>query len=254
VKPILEEKAWTLFIKRLGHDITLCPEVEQIAKSITKECDGLPLGIITMAGAMKGVDDINEWRNALEDLRQLRVRQDDMEEDVFPREDLIAYLIDEGVIKRQSRVAEVHKGHSMLNKLENVSLLESATRYGDRSCVPMHDLIRDMAIQLQQENSQAMVKSGAQLNELPDTEEWTENLVRVSLIQNQIEEIPSSYSPRCPSLSTLLSCTNKYLKFIAESFFKKLHGLKVLDLSCTLRICLILSFDLVSLCIVAHCL
>jgi disease resistance protein RPS2 len=164
--------------------------VEQIAKSITKECDGLPLGIITMAGAMKGVDDINEWRNALEDLRQLRVRQDDMEEDVFPREDLIAYLIDEGVIKRQSRVAEVHKGHSMLNKLENVSLLESATRYGDRSCVPMHDLIRDMAIQLQQENSQAMVKSGAQLNELPDTEEWTENLVRVSLIQNQIEEIP----------------------------------------------------------------
>jgi disease resistance protein RPS2 len=164
--------------------------VEQIAKSITKECDGLPLGIITMAGAMKGVDDINEWRNALEDLRQSRVRQDDMEEDVFPREDLIAYLIDEGVIKRQSRVAEVYKSHSMLNKLENVSLLESATRYGDRSCVPMHDLIRDMAIQLQQENSQAMVKSGAQLNELPDTEEWTENLVRVSLIQNQIEEIP----------------------------------------------------------------
>jgi len=54
----------------------------------------------------------------------------------------------------------------------------------------IHDLIRDMAIQLQQENSQGMVKSGAQLNELPDTEEWTENLVRVSLIQNQIEEIP----------------------------------------------------------------
>ena len=57
--------------------------MEQIAKSITKECDGLPLGIITMAGNMKGVDDIREWRDALEDLRQSRVRQDDMEEEVF---------------------------------------------------------------------------------------------------------------------------------------------------------------------------
>jgi len=177
VKPISEEKAWTLFIKSLGHDITLCLEVEQIAKPITKECDGLPLGII-MAGAMKGVDAINEWRNALEDLRQSRVREDDMEEDVFPIEDLIAYLIDEGVIKRQSRVAEVYKGHSMLNRLK------SATRYGDCSCVAMHDLIWDMVIQLQQENSKGMVKTGAQLNELPDSEEWTENLVRVLLIQN----------------------------------------------------------------------
>lgn len=48
---------------------------------------------------------------------------------VIPKDDLIAYLIDEGVIKRQSRVAEVYKGHAMLNKLENVSLLESAPRY-----------------------------------------------------------------------------------------------------------------------------
>jgi disease resistance protein RPS2 len=57
VKPISEEEAWTLFTERLGHDISLSLEVEQIAKSITKECDGLPLGIITMAGTMKGVDD-----------------------------------------------------------------------------------------------------------------------------------------------------------------------------------------------------
>jgi disease resistance protein RPS2 len=60
VKPVSEEEAWTLFIERLGHVIAFSPEVEQTAKSITKECDGLPLGIITMAGTMKGVDDIHE--------------------------------------------------------------------------------------------------------------------------------------------------------------------------------------------------
>jgi disease resistance protein RPS2 len=78
-----------------------------------------------------------------------------------------------------------------------------------------------------------MVKAGAQLKELPDAEEWTENLTMVSLMRNEIEEIPSSYSPRCPFLSTLLLCKNRWLRFIADSFFKQLHGLKVLDLSWT---------------------
>ena len=55
----------------------------------------------------------------------------------------------------------------------------------------------------------------------------------VSLMRNKIEEIPFSYSPRCPFLSTLLLCQNRWLRFIADSFFKQLHGLKVLDLSFT---------------------
>ncbi|XP_034891448.1 probable disease resistance protein At1g61300 [Populus alba] len=261
VSPILEEEAWTLFIERLGHQMALSPEVEQIAKSITKECAGLPLGIITMAGTMKGFEDIHEWSNALEDLRESRVRKDDMEPDVFHilrysynhlseavvqqcflycalfpedfeilREDLIAYLIDEGVIKGlKSREAEFDKGHSMLNKLESAYLLEGEI-YGGRRYVNMHDLIRDMAIQIQLENSQGMVKAGARLRELPDAEEWTENLTRVSLMNNQIKEIPYNHSPSCPSLSTLLLRGNSKLQFIADSFFEQLRGLKVLDL------------------------
>jgi disease resistance protein RPS2 len=121
----------------------------------------------------------------------------------------------------------------MLNKLENVCLLERFIYDNGVRAVKMHDLIRDMAIQIQQENSQGMVKAGAQIRELPAAEEWTENFTRVSLIENQIEEIPSSHSPRCPTLSTLLLCLNQGLRFIADSFFKHLLGLKVLDLSYT---------------------
>jgi disease resistance protein RPS2 len=261
VEPISKEEAWALFIERLGHDTTLSPEVEQIAKSVARECAGLPLGIITMAATMRGVVDVREWRNALEELKESKVRKDDMEPDVFyilrfsynhlsdselqqsflycalfpedfkiRREDLIAYLIDEGVIKGlKSREAEFNKGHSILNKLERVCLLESA----EEGYVKMHDLIRDMAIQILQENSQGMVKAGAQLRELPGEEEWTEHLMRVSLMHNQIKEIPSSHSPRCPSLSTLLLRGNSKLQFIADSFFEQLCGLKVLDLSRT---------------------
>jgi disease resistance protein RPS2 len=78
-----------------------------------------------------------------------------------------------------------------------------------------------------------MVKAGARLREVPGAEEWTENLTRVSLMLNQIEEIPSTHSPRCPSLSTLLLCDNSKLQFIADLFFEQLHELKVLDLSRT---------------------
>nr|ABF81424.1 NBS-LRR type disease resistance protein [Populus trichocarpa] len=265
VEPLSMEEAWALFTKILGR---IPSEVEEIAKSMARECAGLPLGIKTMAGTMRGVDDICEWRNALEELKQSRVRLEDMDEEVFqilrfsymhlkesalqqcflhcalfpedfmiPREDLIAYLIDEGVIKGLTRrEAEFDKGHTMLNKLESACLLEDAKLYSGRRCVravKMHDLIRDMAIQILQENSQGMVKAGAQLRELPGAEEWTENLTRVSLMQNQIKEIPFSHSPRCPSLSTLLLCRNPKLQFIADSFFEQLHGLKVLDLSYT---------------------
>ncbi|PNS94248.2 hypothetical protein POPTR_018G145578v4 [Populus trichocarpa] len=262
VEPLSMEEAWALFMKVLG---CIPPEVEEIAKSVASECAGLPLGIITMAGTMRGVDDRCEWRNALEDLKQSRIRKDDMEPEVFHvlrfsymhlkesalqqcflycalfpedveilREDLIAYLIDEGVIKGlKSREAEFNKGHSMLNKLERACLLEGAKiGYDDDRYVKMHDLVRDMAIQILEDNSQGMVKAGAQLIELSGAEEWTENLTRVSLMNNQIEEIPSRHSPKCPNLSTLLLCGNP-LVLIADSFFEQLHGLKVLDLSST---------------------
>uniref|UniRef100_A0A6N2KAG6 Uncharacterized protein n=1 Tax=Salix viminalis TaxID=40686 RepID=A0A6N2KAG6_SALVM len=267
VYPLSNKEAWTLFMEVLGHDRPLSPQVEQLARDITRECDGLPLGIKTIAGTMKAVDDMQEWSDALEDLKQSKVPQDKVEEEVFQllrfsynhlsdealqecflycalfpedflirRENLIDYLIDEGVVKRQkSREAEINKGHTMLNKLERACLLERL-RGGDY--VRMHDLIRDMAIQILEENSRAIVKAGAQLKELPDAEEWSEKLKRVSLMHNQIKEICSRHSPRCLNLSTLFLCENRQLGFIANSFFKQLHGLKVLDLSRTNIECL----------------
>ncbi|KAG5223988.1 disease resistance protein [Salix suchowensis] len=261
VKSLSEGEAWTLFMEKLGHDIAISLEIEGIAKDIARECAGLPLGIITIASSLRGVNDLPEWRTTLIKLRELKFRDMDKkvfkvlrvsydrlddgltlkqcllycalfpEDDMIKREQLIGYLIDEGIIKgRRRRQDAFDEGHTMLNRLQYVCLLESF----DGENVKMHDLIRDMAIQILQENSQIIVKSGAQLVELPDAEEWTENLTRVSLMKNQIKEIPSSYSPMCPNLSTLLLCQNHQLVSIADSFFKQLYGLKVLDLSHTL--------------------
>jgi len=57
---------------------------------------------------------------------------------VIPKDDLIAYLIDEGVVKNQeSRKDEFYEGYSLLNRLEDVRLLESID---DDSAIKMHDL------------------------------------------------------------------------------------------------------------------
>jgi len=260
LQPISEREAWTLFIERLGHDKELSPEVKQIAVKVVRECAGLPLGIITMAGSMRGVEEPHEWRNALKKLKESKCRE--MEDGVFrllrfsydqlndlalqqcllycaffpedhviKRKELIRYLIDEGIIEEmRSRQAAFDEGHTMLDKLEKVCLLERAG-YGDRRCVKMHDLIRDMAHQILQTNSPVMV--GDFRGGLPDVDMWKENLARVYLKGCYFKEILSSHSPRCPNLSTLLLCDNKGLRFIADSFFTHLHGLKVLDLSRT---------------------
>ncbi|KAF2321191.1 hypothetical protein GH714_035258 [Hevea brasiliensis] len=55
----------------------------EIAKSIASECAGLPLGIITIAASMRGADDICEWRNALRELQESKVREGEMENEVF---------------------------------------------------------------------------------------------------------------------------------------------------------------------------
>jgi hypothetical protein len=258
VQPISEEEAWTLFIERLGDDIALSSEVKRIAVDIVRECAGLPLGIITMARSMRGVDDPYEWTDTLKKLKESKCRE--MEDEVFQllrfsydqlndlalqqcllycalypedheieREELIGYLIDEGIIEeRRSRQAAFDEGHMMLNKLEKVCLLE---RVGYRRYVKMHVLIRGMAHQILLTNSPVMV--GDFRGGLPDMDMWKENLVRVSLKHCYFKEILSSHSPRCPNLSTLLLCDNEGLQFITGSFFTQLHGLKVLDLSRT---------------------
>lgn len=260
VEPLSEKESWDLFKEKIGEAVSV--EVKPIAKSIVRECAGLPLGIITVAGSMKGVNDVYEWRNALRELEESIVWQVDMESEVFRilkfsynrlidsalqqgflycalypedhkvrRAELIEYLIVEGVIGGGSREAEFDMGHTILNRLEKVCLLEGVVERGDR-CVKMHDLVRDMAIHIMKVDPRVMVKAGKQLFEVPDWRNWAEDLVRISLMYNHIREIPSGYSPRCPQLSTLLLRGNN-LRSIADSFFNQLHGLKVLDLSYT---------------------
>ncbi|KAJ0007079.1 hypothetical protein Pint_30377 [Pistacia integerrima] len=103
----------------------------------------------------------------------------------------------------------------------------------DGRCVKMHDLIREMALYITSMSPLFMVKAGEKLQELPREQEWKQNLEKASLMRNEISEIPPNISSDCQALSTLLLQENVYLKNIPESFFVRMQGLKILNLSYT---------------------
>ena len=264
VQLLSENETWNLFLEKVGRDL-VAPEIETIAKDIAKECGRLPLAIITIARSMKGVVDHCEWRNALEELRVSTSGLNDMgkvyeqlkfsyihlqderlrhcllycalypEDFLIGRKELIEHLIAGGVIEgMKNKRAEFDKGHAMLNKLENSCLLESvAEQNKDMKWVKMHDLIRDMALQITSTSPQFLVEAGVCLRNFPNIEKWAENLEKVSLMHNYISEVPSNLSPKCHRLSTLLLSSNHTLTLIPNSFFVHMHALQVLDLSDT---------------------
>ncbi|XP_057795707.1 probable disease resistance protein At4g27220 [Salvia miltiorrhiza] len=268
VKKLGKDEAWKLFNETLGNEIALGPQVEEIAKSVAKLCDGLPLGIISVAGSMRGETSIHTWTNALAELKECVVGQDGEGEDevfkvlkysfdqlnrthqslrnefntlqlcflycsLYPedyqilKEDLVRKFICEGLMdQRKSRRGQIHQGHSILDKLVNVCLLESGVIFEEY--VKMHDLVRGMALKICE--GKYMVRAGKySLIEIPDEHEWTNGLEKVSLMMSGIKRIRDGISPNCPNLSTLILC-GSLLDTIPDSFFSKMQRLSSLDL------------------------
>ncbi|KAM3215954.1 hypothetical protein P3L10_025394 [Capsicum annuum] len=253
VKTLSTDDAWELFRKGLGFETQLSPDIESVAKSMAERCDGLPLGLITLAGSMRGVTDIREWRNALNEFPE------DMENDVFKvlkysydrlrdttmqecflycalypedcaivRDELIGRFMMEGLVKGNSREEEFNHGHTILNKLVKLCLLEATDNWGVEA-VRMHDLLREMALRITNDKPRYMVRAGIGPQVLEE-QDWVFNLERVSLYRSWIKRIPEGMAPNCPTLSTLI-LSRCDLTMIPGSFFQYMNNLQVLDLS-----------------------
>lgn len=70
------------------------------------------------------------------------------------------------------------------------------------------------------------------MKEIPNEEEWANDLEKMSLMRNGVRQIPFGVSPSCSKLTTLL-LNNNPLEFIQDSFFLKMCCLYILDLSGT---------------------
>ncbi|KAG4122948.1 hypothetical protein ERO13_D11G298400v2 [Gossypium hirsutum] len=260
------EEAMDLFLSKVGLDILADPTLESFLKIVVRECDGLPLAIVTLAGCMRGVTDPHVWENAIDELRGYIRNIHDVEDKVYGclkfsydhlkqrdqecflycalypedyaiiKEELIEHWLIEGLIdEMESRKSMESSGYSILQNLEENCLLERAERdsYNSRfiykKTAHMHDVVRDMALHITRKKF--MVKARMQLKELPKEEEWSEDLEKVSLMHNFISTIPQTIKfPKFPKLTTMLLSHNS-LKEIPESFFHHFPNLMILDLS-----------------------
>ncbi|XP_058105862.1 probable disease resistance protein At5g63020 [Magnolia sinica] len=258
VEVLSTEEAWELFKEILGVNAMLSLDVEQIAKLVTKECAGLPLGIITVASAMREKNDIREWRNALEELQHSTMDIEGMDDKVFRilkfsydrlksekirscflycalfledyrivDEELVNYWMGEGLMDMGDWETEVDKGHTILNGLIDVCMLVRSDNH-----VVMHDLIRDLAIGITRKSPRFVVKAGIQIRGLIGIEEFPEDADRISFMRKKIKML--SGEPNCRKLSTLLLRENPLSGNISHEFFNRMNSLRVLDLSDTL--------------------
>ncbi|GKV32523.1 hypothetical protein SLEP1_g41120 [Rubroshorea leprosula] len=221
VNPLPPEEALALFLKKVGSDVLLDGiikgDIKPSLEQMLQKCDGVPLAIVTMAESMRGKLLPRLWKSTLSKFN-CEIR----------KEELIEYWIEEGLIYKEGKTREAMnlKGHDILDKLVDNCLLE-LVKY-NKDCVSMHDLLREMALDM---SPQFLVKAGIALEKLPEEHEWSEDLLKVSLMRNYITEIPSSMPPsKCPMLTTLLLSNNE-ISTIPEAFFEHMVGLKILDLS-----------------------
>ncbi|GKV15042.1 hypothetical protein SLEP1_g25844 [Rubroshorea leprosula] len=263
VEPLLFQESLNLFLDKVGHHVLQVPNLEGILKLIVEECGGLPLAIVVIAESMRGEDDVEVWKNALNELQErvksvtgldqkmferLRFSYDRLnnseiqncflycslfpEDYSFEREGLIEGWIDEGLIDGLARRKTTYeRGHAYLNRLVKNCLLEKTVDWGGINDFKMHDVLRDMAIKSIGLEFGYMVKAGMKLTEVPDEHGWGNDLKKVSLMKNNISKIPLGLCPKCPTLSTLILSNNPNLSEIPKSFFEGMPELKVLDLS-----------------------
>ncbi|XP_047260279.1 probable disease resistance protein At4g27220, partial [Capsicum annuum] len=135
----------------------------------------------------------------------------------------------EGLVKGSSREDEFNHGHTILNKLVKLCLLEAPDYDTGYEAVRMHDLLREMALQITTDKPRYLVRAGIGSLMLEE-QDWVPNLDRVSFYQIKIKRIPDDMAPNCPTLSTLILSRCDFT-MIPGPFFQYMNNLQVLDLS-----------------------
>ncbi|KAK3200140.1 hypothetical protein Dsin_023555 [Dipteronia sinensis] len=258
VECLTDEEAWELFASKVG-DVTLQShhQIPDLARTLAKECGGLPPALVTVARGMAWKRTPQDWEGTIDLLktsahefpgmvdnvfRVLKLSYDRLNSDtirscfaycclfpqgyVFSKSELIGYWMSEGFLDDKN--GSLIDGFRKIGVLVNACLLEEV----GNDHVKMHNVTRGMAMwiktQVEKETENIFVQADCELAEMPDIGEW-QDVKRVSLMRNQIEnvtEIPTA----CPGLITLFLNGNR-LKRIGDGFFQAMQNLKVLNLS-----------------------
>ncbi|KAH7660234.1 P-loop containing nucleoside triphosphate hydrolase protein [Dioscorea alata] len=262
LKILSDEESWNLFKSRAG-DAVESPTIRKLAQKVARECAGLPLSLVVLGTALK--DKSSEtWETVLMRLKRskevdlpgvskqviqsIRLSFDFLESEaakscflhccLYPedweikKEELMHMMVGRGLLADVETLKEAQtRVDLLLDQLNACGLLLQSEYEG---LVKMHDVVRDVAIQIGAAANHAFyVRAGQGLEEWPRTiESEMQNCRQLSLMDNDIEDLPPD-PMQYPKLEMLILRHNIRLSSIPEMFFLHMGSLMVLDLSRT---------------------
>ncbi|KAG5583579.1 hypothetical protein H5410_054206 [Solanum commersonii] len=199
-----EEEAWFLFRQKVG-DFVDESSLHGIAKEVAKECKGLPLAIITVAGALKKFKTKPSWDCALKQLRSAETR-------IIPEVPTELYTplrLSYDYLKNMQEIRCL-----LLETLKDCFLL---TRGSRRKCVRMHDVVRDFALYIASEGKYIfMVSHDVDSERFPSRKSY-EQYTHMSIVANKFEELPRPVF--CPKLKLLMLKLIRHPFKLQDDFF-----------------------------------
>lgn len=256
VEPLQHGEAWDLFCRKSfsGTATKSCPpELRYVAKRLVEKCKGLPLGIVSLGSLMSTKIMLeSEWRRVynslnwelsnnpkLEDVKSILLLSfNDLsyrlkhcflyccifpEDYVIQRKRLVRLWIAEGFVEQVKGLSLEENAESYLMELVSRSMLQVVERNSDgrpQSC-KMHDLLRELALSISEEEMFCTVLTGQEATE--------ENRARRMSIQASNVEQGRAYENLCKvrTLFVFLPDMNSCSLNTVASGFKLL---KVVDL------------------------
>ncbi|PHU06060.1 hypothetical protein BC332_26882 [Capsicum chinense] len=234
------------------------PSLLHIAKDVAEECKGLPLAIVTVAGALKRKTKPS-WEDVLKQLQKsaprnipgvltnvyqpLKVSYNHLESDEARYVFLLCSLFEEDDDILIEELLRYGMGLGIFSEIENLEharnriclLLEtvkdSFLLYQDslKDCVKMHDVVRDVAIYIASEGNHIfMVSHDVNSEEFPRKDSY-EQYSHMSIVAKKIDELPRPIL--CPKLKLLmLKLCSGYPFKLQEDFFYGMGELNVLSM------------------------
>ncbi|XP_074277317.1 putative disease resistance protein At5g63020 [Silene latifolia] len=259
---LAKSQANILFNTKVGDDtLKSHPEIRNLAQTVSEECHGLPLALITIGRAMAGKKDPRLWKRAVQVLKDSPSKFQGMRDHVFqvlrfsydslndetikqcflycsifpenydiPKETLIEYWISDGLINNPYDINEArHQGNDFIEILKNACLLESNKDGVSADSIKMHAVIRDMGLWISNEDTnegdKIVVEHKTRIIDAIRIAKW-DKAEKIAVFG--ADKICNS--PTCPDLRTLV-VRDCGLTLFPSGFFLHLPALRVLDLS-----------------------
>ncbi|XP_031254079.1 probable disease resistance protein At4g27220 isoform X2 [Pistacia vera] len=260
---VLEEHEGVALLKRQACLDDDCDDLNTLATRIARECDGLPLALVTIGRYLNGEKKIEMWefvcdklkKSKLEDLYHVNSEQRGVyaslklsydylktneikfcflmcslfpEDFEIPLEDLVRIGVGLDLYKGVSSIEEARRAlRSMVETLKALGLLLDA--YG-KEFVRMHDIVRDACLWITSKGENIfMSKIGMDLMQLTREKGWKQ-YTAISLLENKLKEL--SVRLVCPKLKLLLlGGENQWSPLkVSDECFQEMKALEVVSL------------------------